>query len=122
MTTPEPAWDVSVLARPIVLRVPVQLDGDPDPMIVVAAWAVERHLARAQAASRLLAWLAHRGVVALRTAGVVFEVRELADGWLLVHSGAEPEPRELAAAAWIRAHRLARDRAATQSPGTPDSS
>jgi len=122
MTTPEPAWDVSVLARPIVLRVPVQLDGDPDPMIVVAAWAVERHLARAQAASRLLAWLAHRGVVALRTAGVVFEVRELADGWLLVHSGAEPEPRELAAAAWIRAHRLARDRAATQPPSTPDSS
>jgi len=120
MTAPVPAWDVSVLGRPVVLLIPVQLDEDPDPLVALGAWAVERHLARAGSASRVIGWLAHHGVVALRTFGAVYEIRELSDGWVLVQSSAEPEPTELAAAAWIRAHRLAHDRAVAPPRTTPD--
>ncbi|EIV91329.1 hypothetical protein [Frankia sp. QA3] len=119
MTTPEPGWDIRVLGRPVVLTVPDRLGDDPDALLALAAVALERHLAGAPTASRIIGQLAHSGVVALRTISTVFELRESRDGWLLVRSWGEPEPAELAAAAWIRAHRLARERSDAAAPTRP---
>ncbi|EYT91500.1 hypothetical protein ThrDRAFT_02835 [Frankia casuarinae] len=122
MTAPQPAWDIRVLGRPVVIEVPTRIGDDPDPLLALAAVALERHLAGAPTASRIIGQLAHSGVVALRTISTVFEIREQRDGWLLVRSWGDPEPAELAAAAWIRAHRLARERAdaaATLPDGLP---
>ena len=122
MTAPQPAWDIRVLGRPVVIEVPTRIGDDPAPLLALAAVALERHLAGAPTASRIIGQLAHSGVVALRTISTVFEIREQRDGWLLVRSWGDPEPAELAAAAWIRAHRLARERAdaaATLPDGLP---
>ncbi|MCM3886820.1 hypothetical protein [Frankia sp. R82] len=98
-----------MLGKPVVLAVPVRLGQDPDALLVLAAAALRRHLLGASA-SRIIGRLACSGVVALRTFSAVYELREQVDGWSLVRSGGEPEPDELAAAAWIRAYRLARER------------
>ncbi|MCK9895014.1 hypothetical protein [Frankia sp. AgB32] len=118
-TAPEPEWDVSVLGRPVVLTVPDHLGHDPDALVALAAVAV-RHRYEESSSSKIISYLAHTGVVALETPSAVFELREQRDGWRLVRSSGEPEPNELAAAAWIRAHRLARERAESAPAIRPD--
>jgi hypothetical protein len=118
MHQPRPAWDTRVLHHPTVLDIPDQLPDRPDPQVALAVVAMERQTAGDPAAGRLIARLAHAGVVALRTTGGAFELRETLDGWLLARHDGDPEPAELAAAAELRAHRLARARAG-QNRDTP---
>jgi hypothetical protein len=115
---PPPAWDTRVLHHPQILDVPDRLGQNPDPRVALAVVAVERQTAGDANAPKLLARLAHAGVVALRTGDGAFELRETADGWLLVGHPGDPDPAELAAAAEVRARRLARTRRRPD-PDTP---
>jgi hypothetical protein len=104
-------WNTDVLHQPIVLDVPDPLPAEPDPLLSTAARAIAaQHAGAHQRASRLVAALGHAGVVALRTTSGPLEVRELRDGWKLIGRVGDPDARALAAAAKLRAARLARER------------
>ncbi|MCM3884624.1 hypothetical protein [Frankia sp. R82] len=76
----------------------------------LARRALARHSAGIPADTLIVA-LAHQGIVAIRTRHSLVEIRELADGWTLVNAVGTPDLATLAAAARLRATRLARHRA-----------
>ena len=94
-----PDWNVEVLARPLVVDAdPTGLSGDT---AATAAAAVAGHGEAVRALGR-------NGVVAVRSAGRAFEVHETLDGWILVDAELPtPDLGDLAAAARVRASRLA---------------
>jgi hypothetical protein len=107
-------WNTDVLNQPVILDVPDPLPADPDPLVTTAARALAAQQSGAhQRASRLVATLGHAGVVAVRTTDAALEVRELLDGWKLVGRVGDPDAPTLAAAAKLRAARLARERHTT---------
>ncbi|ONH60472.1 hypothetical protein CcI49_11645 [Frankia sp. CcI49] len=119
MTHPTPGWDITALGSPKIVHIPDAVTrSGPDaqlerPLVVLAAQALNLQLAAgARDSQPMLRTLAVAGVVAVRTSGEIYELRETLTGWRLVRTWGEPESAELAAAAWIRAHRLAHERRA----------
>ncbi|EFC82857.1 hypothetical protein [Parafrankia sp. EUN1f] len=117
MTHPRPDWDITALGNPTVVHIPdAATRPAPEaqqerPLIALAGQALNRQLsAGASDCQPQLRALAVAGVVAVRTSREIYELRETLSGWRLVRTWGEPEPAELAAAAWIRAHRLAHER------------
>jgi hypothetical protein len=105
-----PAWDVRVLDRPVILDVPDRLPHDPDPLLSAAVAAMSATAFAAPDAPDRVGELGRAGVVAVRTSAGSFELRESLLGWLLVHASGDPDPTDLAAAARVRAQRLAGER------------
>jgi hypothetical protein len=106
----EPDWDVRVLDRPVILDVPDRLPADPDPLLAAAVRAMAATVFGDPAAPDRVAELGRAGVVALRTSAGSFELRESLAGWLLVRAWGDPDLADLAAAARLRAVRLAGER------------
>jgi hypothetical protein len=118
VTTPAPpAPQAGAPGGPHVLDIPDRLDDTPDPRVALAVAAMDRQAAGDPGAGPLLARLAAGGVVALRTSRGHFELRRTAAGWLLLRHPGDPDPAGLAAAADIRARRLAHPTPEQQ--GTP---
>jgi len=103
-------WDTSVLVRPLVVRAdPSGLSG-PEAETVAAGLAALADGAHDDA-SAAAAVLGTAGVVAVRGLDSLCEVRETLDGWEFVCSEAPTaDPGDLAAAAAVRAVRLAEAR------------
>jgi hypothetical protein len=103
-------WDVSVLARPLVVHAdPSGLSGPMSATVAAGLAALARgsHAEAAEAAAEL----GVAGVVAVRGPEGAFEVHEVADGWAFVRSAIPtPDLDDLAAAAAVRAVRLAEAR------------
>jgi hypothetical protein len=116
----EPDWDVGVLARPVVLDVPDLLPADPDPLLTAAVAAMAATAFGDPQAPDRVAELGRAGVVALRTSSGSFELRESLIGWLLVRAWGDPDPADLAAAAELRAERLAAERRGWRGDTPPD--
>ncbi|WP_322779379.1 hypothetical protein [Frankia sp. Cas4] len=112
MTNPLPAWDTTVLDTATIIDIPDRLPEQPDPHLRLALAAMTSQAAGHPDTTIRVARLAHAGIVAIRTSIGCFEIRELLDGWLLVHHPGDPDPTDLAAAALLRARRLARTRLA----------
>ncbi|MCK9877850.1 hypothetical protein MXD59_19060 [Frankia sp. Ag45/Mut15] len=114
MSTPDRHGTPDHARRPTL----VDLSGPAVPADLgdLARRALARHSAGIPA-DTLIAALAHQGVVAIRTHHGLVEVRELVDGWTLVKAVGTPDLTILAAAARLRAVRLARHRA--RSPDSP---
>ncbi|MCM3921562.1 hypothetical protein ND748_07770 [Frankia sp. AiPs1] len=112
-TGPEAAWNTAALDHPLILDLPDRPGGDPTPLLRLGRQALARvHADLHPQASRLLAQLASRGVVALRTSTGTWEIRERLDGWILAPAVGPVDLRTLAAATRLRATRLARQRRA----------
>lgn len=107
---PVPAWDVRVLDRPVVLDIPERLPADPDPPMTAAVAALLGSLSGDPDSSDRIGDLARAGVVAVRTAHGSLALTETLLGWVFVRVWGDPDPVGLAAAAWLRADRLARER------------
>jgi hypothetical protein len=105
-------WDVTVLGRPVVCE--ADATGRSGALAAAAAAALvaldaDDAAGEAVAAARL----GPAGVVALRDGGRTVEVHETLDGWTLVPASVPtPDVDDLAAAAFVRAHRLAAARRA----------
>ena len=105
-----PAWDLSVLRTPTVLTIPAQVPDNPDPLLISTLETLVASLLNEDSASERIGALAHTGVVALRTSSGTLEIHETLLGWTLARTWGQPDPTDLAAAAQIRAHRLAAER------------
>jgi hypothetical protein len=103
-------WDTRVLDDPVVLDVPDQLPAQPDKLLTTAVDAMSATMAGHHDASDHVAALAHAGVVAVRTSSGSLELHETLLGWVLVRAWGDPDPADLAVAARLRAHQLARER------------
>jgi hypothetical protein len=105
-------WDVSVLARPLVVHAdPTGISG-PTAAAAAAGLAALTRGSHDEAAVEA-GGLGIAGVVAVRGSEGVFEVHEVVDGWVFVRSAVPtPNPDDLAAAAAVRAVRLAEARRA----------
>ena len=103
-------WDLSVLDTPILLDLPDPFPEHPEPHLITALEALIASLLGDPTSSQRLGHLAQTGVVALRTSSGCLEIHETLLGWTLKQSWGNPDPRDLAAAARLRAHRLAGER------------
>jgi hypothetical protein len=103
-------WDLRVLDTPVVLDIPDTLPDQPDPLLLAAIEVLVAALLGDHAAARRIGELARSGVVALRTSAGCLEVHETLLGWTLTRTWGEPDALDLAAAARLRARRLAGER------------
>lgn len=108
---PPVGWDLSVLDAPVVLTLPDQLPDQPDPLLLDALETLIAFLLREPSSSQRIGQLAQTGIVGLHTSSGCLEVHETLLGWTLVHAAGTPDPSDLAAAARLRARRLAGERA-----------
>lgn len=109
-------WDLSVLDHPVLLQIPEQSPEHPDPHLIATLEAVVAALVGDPTGSPRLAELAHTGVLAVRTSTGVLEIHETLLGWTLKPAWGTPDLSDLAAAARLRAHRLARERRHDENP------
>lgn len=110
----QPDWDLTVLDHPVVLDIPdTLLTGHPeneDPLLRACIQALTLTHERHPHAHVRIGDLGRAGVVALRTGAGNLELHETLLGWVLAHAWGDPDQHDLATAARLRAHRLARER------------
>jgi hypothetical protein len=99
-----------VLDRPVVRDVPARLPADLDPLVGAAVAALLAVIDGEGDASDRIGELARAGVVAIRTTHGALAPTETLLGWVLVRTWGDPDAASLAAAARLRASRLARER------------
>ncbi|MDT3444455.1 MULTISPECIES: hypothetical protein [unclassified Pseudofrankia] len=120
---PEPAWDLTALRRPKIIKVPRRGGGTTEETVTRATAALAAQAAGDPVAPDLIHRLAHAGVVAIRVGRTTYLCRETVTSWVLLPTRRRATARTLAKAAATRAHHLAalRRRTTHTPPGTgPD--
>ncbi|ONH22558.1 hypothetical protein [Pseudofrankia asymbiotica] len=117
-TAPEPAWDLTALHNPKIIRVSGRSATTTDETTARAAAALAAQAAGDPAAPDLIRALAHAGVVAIRAGRLTYLCRETVTSWVLLPTHRRTSSRELAHAAATRAHHLAALRHHSPAPST----